>query len=109
MEDIFRKITLSKGIGDVWVELEIDVDKDFKPSKHNFGQIKIGSIYTGNMEECTWDNLDFFFTASKKDIKEECKKELEFKNLYTPGIFKTIRELVKEARKLGLYHEQGSK
>lgn len=103
MEDFFRKITLSKGIGDIWVELEIDVDKYFKPSEYNFGQIKIGSIYTSNTEECTWDNLDFFFTASKKDIKAECKKELEFKNLYIPGIFKTIKELTKEARRLNLY------
>ena len=109
MKDIFRKITLSKGIGDVWVELEIDIDKDFKPSFWNIGQVKVGSVYRDNTEECIWDNLDFFFTASKKDIKEECKKELEFKNLYIPGIFKTIRELTKEARKLGLYYEQGSK
>ena len=109
MEDFFRKIVLSKGIGDIWIELEIDVDKDFKPSEYNFGQIKISPTYTSNTEECTWDNLDFFFTASKKDIKDECKKELEFKNLYIPGIFKTIRELTKEARRLGLYHEKGSK
>ena len=105
MKDIFRKITLSKGIGDIWVELEIDVDKDFKPSEYNFGQIKIGSIYTSSTEECIWDNLDFFFTASKKDIKVECKKELVEKDLYVKGIFKTIKELTKEAGRLGLYYE----
>ena len=28
MEDFFRKIVLSKEINDIWVELEIDIDKD---------------------------------------------------------------------------------
>ena len=53
--------------------------------------------------------MGFFFNATKKEIKLECKQELVAKELYVKGIFKTIRELTKEARKLGLYHEKGSK
>lgn len=109
MEDFFRKIVLSKGINDIWVELEIDVDKDFKPSEYNFGTLRISSIYLVNKEECNWDGMGFFFNATKKEIKLECKQELVAKELYVKGIFRTIRELIKEARKLGLYHEQGSK
>lgn len=109
MEDFFRKIVLSKGIGDVWIELEVDVDKDLKPSEYNFGEIKVSSIYLTKEEECSWDGMGFFFNATKKEIKLECKQELVAKELYVKGIFRTIRELIKEARKLGLYHEQGSK
>lgn len=109
MENIYRHIKVGKEIDGVWIELEIYVDQDLKPYQQNIGSIRISSIYITNEEKCSWDNLDFFFNASKKDIKRECKKELEFKNLYVKGIFKTMRELIEETRRLGLYHEQGSK
>lgn len=109
MEDIFRGIRVGEEIDGVYVEIDVYVDENLKPSEYNLGSIIISSIYLTNKNECNWDNLNFFFTASKEDIKNECKQELVEKDLYVKGIFKTIKELTKEARRLGLYYEQGSK
>lgn len=105
MNNIYTKITLSKHLIDIWVELQIDVDSNFKPSEYNFGEIKIESIYLNNQEKCSWDNLDFFFENSKSEIKKECKEELINKGLHCKGVFTAIKELVEEARRLNLYYE----
>ena len=105
MNNIYTQITLSKQLNNIWIDLEVDVDRDFKPNEYNFGRISIESIYTHNQEKCNWDNLDFFFENSKSEIKKECKEELVKKGLHCKGIFTAIKELVEEARRLNLYYE----
>lgn len=92
-------------IGNTAVELRVALTDDFESTVgenlENFGDITISSTGLDNKEECFWDNLNFFLNATNKEIKRECKQELEDKGLFEPGIFKLIKEMVKPFVKRG--------
>lgn len=86
------------------VELNISVKKDLSCQDgvlKNFGYIKVSTGQIGK-EDCFWDNLDFFINCGKKEFKEECKKELQEKGFNHKEIYKTIKQLLKRAKKLNI-------
>jgi hypothetical protein len=88
------------------VELNISVKSNLKryeeeESLHHFGYIQITDGALGD-KPIFWDNLDFFISAGKKEFKEECKKELEKKGYNWKETYKTIKALLKRAKKLNL-------
>lgn len=99
MEDAMYSLTDYRSIGGTAVELRVSISDDFESEVgrrlENFGDITISSTSLENKEDCFWDNLDFFINATTKELKDECKKELTDKNLFEPGIFKLIKDMLK--------------
>lgn len=87
------------------VELNISVKDDLSCQDgrlRNFGYI---TVSTGN-EDCFLDGIDFFLNCRKKEFKEECKTELQEKGFKDwKKIYKTIKTLLKRAKKLNLITE----
>ena len=71
----------------------------------NFGYIRV-STGTIDEEECFWDNIDFFISAGKKEFKEECKGDLKKCNFPVKETYKTIKKLLKRAKKLKLLSDE---
>lgn len=88
------------------VELNISVKNDLtlhkdKEPLNRFGYIEItnGSL---DDEPLFWDNLSFFLECGKKEFKEECGKELQKKGYVWKEIYKQIKTLLKQAKKLNI-------
>lgn len=89
-------------LGDV--ELNILVTKDLKKQDgvlFNFGHIEVNSGHI-NGNNCFWDNLNFFLSASFSDFKEECAEELKSKGFPVKETYKNLKRLLKRAKKLNL-------
>lgn len=91
--------TVELYLGDV--ALTIWTDKKFKGEEGNRGYIEVGG-YSDPEKNSFYDNLDFFLSNSKKDIREECEGDLEDKGFHVRDTLRTIRRLIKKALKKGL-------
>ena len=86
------------------VELNISVKEDLSCQDgvlKNYGYIQVSTGSIGE-KECFWDNLDFFLNCGKKEFKQDCKKELQQKGFNYKEVYKTIKQLLKRAKKLNI-------
>ena len=90
------------------VELNLAVKEDLTAEDDilkNFGYIQVSTGYIDN-EDCLWDGINFFLNCRKKEFKEKCKTELTKKGFKDwKKIYKTIKTLLKRAKKLNLITE----
>jgi hypothetical protein len=98
-----REITFRDYVGDeicLSVSIYLDDNLKLKPVDGSYlGLFEITSIHISNRNVEMWDNLNFFFEASKPTMKEEAKPILVEKGLFRKGLFKEIvsfRKRVKE-------------
>lgn len=89
------------------VELNLGVNEDLTAKDgvlKNWGYIQItdGSLDT---KPLFWDNTDFFLNCGKKEFKEDCKEELKERGYDWREIYKTIKTLLKRAKKLKIIVE----
>lgn len=102
MEDskIWSNVVLRAGD----VELNINVNEDLTGNiveGQSNGYITVhNSMIT--VTEIFWDNLDFFIECSKKDFKKECKEELKKFDYDWKEVYKTVKLLLGQAKKLEL-------
>lgn len=89
------------------VTLSISVKEDLSKEDGkitNFGYVQVSNGAIGG-KECFWDNISYFFDISRKKFKKEVREELEQKGYNWEEIYKTIKRLIKRARKLNLIVE----
>ncbi len=86
------------------VYLNLSLTEDLKPNEgnlKNFGYIKVTN---GDIEEdnCFWDNISFFIKCGEEEFRKECKQDLKSKGFKIKAAYKTIKKLIKRAKKLNL-------
>ena len=84
----------------------VSITDDFKSYVdgilENFGYIEIKCISTNDKKgELYWDNLEFFLNSSMKEIKEECKQEMEERLHYDKKLLRDIKKHLKYMKKEG--------
>lgn len=84
------------------VELNLYVTDDLKKQEgclQNYGYIEINDGSIG-AESVFWDGIGFFLRCDKKTFKKECKKDLVAIDYDWKDVYKTIKILLKRAKKL---------
>jgi hypothetical protein len=89
------------------VELNMTVNEDLTAIEGNLKNWGFIEITDGHLEteSLFWDNIDFFLSCGKKEFKEECKEELIKAGYNWREIYKTIKQLLKRAKKLKIIVE----
>lgn len=110
-----NSLYICNNIGDVNIEIFIDVDSDFKSLVgdvanpwRNQGYIQIKSIYTTKTENCFWDNLSFFVDADLEAIKQECLAELIEKELSEDGLLEYVKSVMDDMVSKGYLEGESS-
>ena len=98
---MFRNIELSTYNVKLNISVNSELKKEESKNLENFGFIEVATG-TINAESCFWDNINFFISVSKKQFKEECRKELKQKGFKWKDIYKEIKQLIDEAIRLDL-------
>lgn len=85
------------------VTLTICVTDELKRQKGNlewFGSIRVSNGSVDEKYACFWDNISCFLGINYKGFKKECEEELLLGGFEVKPIFKTIKKLLKRAKKL---------
>lgn len=84
------------------VSLTIGVTDKLKKEDSNFGYIEVSNGSLDEKHPCFWDNVSFFIDVSYKVFKEECGEDLEKGEFNKKETFKSVKRLIKKAKKLKL-------
>ena len=86
------------------IELNISVTDKLKRQKGNLKNFGFIQITDGGKDSETvfWDGLQSFFDVKYKVFKEECEDDLKKINFPPKKTYKTVKKLIKKAKKLDL-------
>lgn len=86
------------------VELNISVTNKLKRQEGNLKDFGFIQINNGGRDSETvfWDNLSFFYNVKYKAFKKECGDDLKKISFPPKKTYKTIKKLIKRAKKLDL-------
>jgi len=86
------------------IELNISVTDKLKRQEGNLKNFGFIQITDGGKDSETvfWDNLKFFYDIKYKSFKIECGDDLKKINFPPKKTYKTIKKLIKRAKKLDL-------
>lgn len=92
---MYTEITLGKVIGNISIELSINVTKKLKKEKRYFGCFAINNI-------CLGDNIEYYINCDFKQFHKDHYQELNNFEIKTDIVYKELKKLIKRGQKLNI-------